>query len=258
MGTSLLFVLLFVEITSQTSSSSCNIMTDAAESNAPLIEYRLTADVADGDERSSGDRILRYSAYQHRGAPEQQQQPLTVDQWIEHMTGDHSNECALQLTDLINESNFKGLRFETKGVSAESSKTVPFEFVLVRDDGLHGFAEYADKHTFADQLSVSLPDNPHGGTFANLGGDATLVCPKNEGDGDKNRYGHLAAFLRKAPVSQIQGLWKLVAETYRKELDSRSPDPVWLSTAGGGVRWLHFRLGRRPKYYWYEPFRKEF
>lgn len=33
--------------------------------------------------------------------------------------------------------------------------------------------------------------------------------------------------------------------------------PIWLSTSGLGVYWLHMRLDRRPKYYTYEPF-KEF
>jgi hypothetical protein len=31
--------------------------------------------------------------------------------------------------------------------------------------------------------------------------------------------------------------------------------PVWLSTAGAGVAWLHIRLDDRPKYYGYTPFR---
>jgi hypothetical protein len=31
--------------------------------------------------------------------------------------------------------------------------------------------------------------------------------------------------------------------------------PVWLSTAGGGVSWLHVRLDDQPKYYGFEPYR---
>jgi len=33
------------------------------------------------------------------------------------------------------------------------------------------------------------------------------------------------------------------------------PVPTWLSTAGGGVAWLHVRLDTRPKYYRYNPYR---
>ena len=32
--------------------------------------------------------------------------------------------------------------------------------------------------------------------------------------------------------------------------------PVWLSTAGAGVSWLHVRLDDRPKYYGYAPYRQ--
>jgi hypothetical protein len=32
--------------------------------------------------------------------------------------------------------------------------------------------------------------------------------------------------------------------------------PVWLSTAGAGVSWLHVRLDDRPKYYGYRPYQE--
>jgi hypothetical protein len=35
-----------------------------------------------------------------------------------------------------------------------------------------------------------------------------------------------------------------------------SAKPVWLSTAGGGVAWLHVRLDDRPKYYAHAPYRR--
>ncbi len=34
-----------------------------------------------------------------------------------------------------------------------------------------------------------------------------------------------------------------------------SDRPIWLSTAGGGVAWLHVRLDSTPKYYGYAPYR---
>ena len=130
---------------------------------------------------------------------------------------------------------------------------MPFEFALVQDDSLYHFANYADAYTFAEQFQL-CPDNPYASVFANLGGDATLVIPKNDG-GDKNRYGHLAAFLRRAPVQQVAAVWKTAAETYGKQ-PTESSQAIWFSTAGGGVRWLHFRLDQRPKYYRYNAFRQ--
>jgi len=46
--------------------------------------------------------------------------------------------------------------------------------------------------------------------------------------------------------------WKLVGGAMERRL---GPRPVWLSTAGGGVAWLHVRLDDRPKYYGYAQYR---
>jgi hypothetical protein len=35
-----------------------------------------------------------------------------------------------------------------------------------------------------------------------------------------------------------------------------SARPVWLSTAGAGVAWLHVRLDDRPKYYGFDEYRE--
>jgi len=88
--------------------------------------------------------------------------------------------------------------------------------------------------------------------FANLGHDAILIvpCPENS----SSDYGHFAAFLRHSGESQQHALWKLVGTAMQRRL---SREPVWLSTAGGGVPWLHVRLDDRPKYYGYAPYRDE-
>jgi hypothetical protein len=81
-------------------------------------------------------------------------------------------------------------------------------------------------------------------SFPNLGGDAWLVvpCPITGDDA----YPHIAAFLRKAPRDQVRALWRVTAAT---ALERVSDTPLWLSTAGTGVAWLHVRFDDRPKYY---------
>lgn len=86
--------------------------------------------------------------------------------------------------------------------------------------------------------------------FPNLGMDATMIAPCPLGTADD--YAHLGAFTRSAPPEQQQELWCLVGRTLQQRLDER---PVWLSTAGGGVAWLHVRLDDRPKYYAHGPYR---
>mmetsp|Transcript_25175 Transcript_25175/g.35468 ORF Transcript_25175/g.35468 Transcript_25175/m.35468 type:complete len:274 (+) Transcript_25175:351-1172(+) len=187
---------------------------------------------------------------------------LTIKEWVELMAGTHeltenneeAEKLALDLTKLIQSCPFRGLRFETKGTTLDMFGTTIFEFVLVNDEGLANFASFADRYTFAEQFKFN--DHPHACAFVNLGGDAMLVSPKLLHDQDKNRYGHLTAFLRNAPIAQIASLWKLVAETYLKQLSlTQQQQMIWFSTAGGGVAWLHFRFDKRPKYYRYGPFR---
>ena len=87
-------------------------------------------------------------------------------------------------------------------------------------------------------------------TFANLGRDATLVVP--EPLGPAKHYTHLAAFVRHAPEDQVLALWRAVGEAAQARLSER---PVWISTSGLGIYWLHVRLDDRPKYYAHAPYR---
>lgn len=120
------------------------------------------------------------------------------------------------------------------------------EFVLIEAPALEGmpverapFSAYFDEAPGEDVI-----------VFPNLGGDAVLVvpCPR----GPDEHYPHLAAFLRNAPQQQVRALWLTTA---REMLQSTGERPIWLSTAGGGVVWLHIRLDSRPKYYSYAPYR---
>lgn len=87
-------------------------------------------------------------------------------------------------------------------------------------------------------------------SFDNLGGDALLVapCPIPA----SAIYGHLASFVRDAPASQIDEFWRCVACTFERTV---SQTPVWISTSGLGVIWLHVRLDSYPKYYTHAPYR---
>lgn len=87
-------------------------------------------------------------------------------------------------------------------------------------------------------------------SFQNLGTDATLIVP--EAVQPQNDYCHLASFLRHAPRQLISQLWEKTATTLQQSISSQ---PLWTSTSGLGVSWLHIRLDQRPKYYVYTPYR---
>ena len=62
-------------------------------------------------------------------------------------------------------------------------------------------------------------------------------------------YGHIAAFCRHAPENQLLALWQAVGAALAAHTASPAAAPVWLSTEGSGVPWLHIRMDSRPKYY---------
>ena len=142
-------------------------------------------------------------------------------------------------------SSFDAFRWETPAVNT-STADQPFEFVLLDSPGL---ARCPDPGAFEDQFNR----NPKAEVleFSNLGGDAIMVVPRPIGP--PSVYRHLAAFVRGGPESQRAALWRVVGDAMRRRVGSK---PVWLSTAGAGVSWLHMRLDDRPKYYGFAPYRQ--
>ena len=122
----------------------------------------------------------------------------------------------------------------------------PFEFVLINSPWF--CSRQTDTKVFENYFTE---DDQGIVKFANLSGDAMLIVPSPRIDTDA--YGHLAAFIRQAPSSQVDALWRMVGTTGKSLVGDI---PVWLSTAGGGVAWLHVRLDSYPKYYGYSPYRQ--
>lgn len=145
---------------------------------------------------------------------------------------------------LLADAPFTAFRWETPPVTTATANR-PFEFVLLDSPGL---AQNADPEAFAEHFRGAAA----GGVveFPNLGKDAVMVvpCPL----GPVAAYGHLGAFVRRAPEPQKHALWALVGVAMQRRLGAK---PVWLSTAGAGVSWLHVRLDDQPKYYGYGPYR---
>lgn len=123
----------------------------------------------------------------------------------------------------------------------------PFEFVVVEATVLTEIEP--DPSSFRPHFDLA-PDADVV-TFPNLAGDATLVVPAPRTAAPA--YGHLATFVRTAPPGQVDELFRAVGCAIE---DCLSDEPLWVSTAGLGVPWLHIRLDSRPKYYRYTPFKQ--
>lgn len=146
---------------------------------------------------------------------------------------------------LLVESPYAAFRRETPPIATGSTDRL-FEFALVESPRLDRAPE---RDVFSEHFSPECPDE-NVFTFDNLRGDAGLVVPCPQAD--DSAYVHLASFVRNAPGSQQHALWQAVGRAVKERLSQR---PLWLSTAGGGVAWLHVRLDSRPKYYSYEPYK---
>ena len=147
---------------------------------------------------------------------------------------------------LLAAAPYHAFRWETPSISARTVDR-PFECVVLDDPCLDCAPE---PWVFAAYFANQTEENS-ALAFANLGHDAVLVVPRPLGREDA--YGHLAAFLRRAPIVQTHALWRQVGLETQRRLTQ--PGPTWLSTAGGGVAWLHVRLDTRPKYYRHTPYR---
>ena len=127
----------------------------------------------------------------------------------------------------------------------EASLGRTFECVMIASPSLSrmGIDPDAFAHHFRPGCEVV--------TFGNLGGDAALVAPSPEGHGD---FAHLASFTATASHAWQDALWQAVGDAMKKRIGAK---PIWLSTAGLGVAWLHVRLDTRPKYYRFAPYRDQ-
>jgi hypothetical protein len=131
---------------------------------------------------------------------------------------------------------------------SEATSSSPWEFVLVDCPQL--VEAMPQRGEFAAHFRA-LTAGASVATFRNLGGDATLVAPAPKGP--LSCYAHLAAFSRTAREAQQHELWQRVGEALVRR---GRADPLWLSTSGLGVIWLHIRLDSWPKYYSYQPYRR--
>lgn len=124
--------------------------------------------------------------------------------------------------------------------ATEARRDAPFECILSHSPALAAMP--ADRTAFSEHISGGEAVTG----FWNLSRDAYLVAPAHP-------YPHLAAFARTAPMAVQHEFWAAVGDAVSAQLSER---PLWLSTSGLGIAWLHVRLDATPKYYTHQPYRE--
>lgn len=170
--------------------------------------------------------------------------PLTREAFLRELVS--SADARTQLDRCVAEAPFEALFFEMPPL-VRSRLDAPAELVLV--DAPLLLRMQPDQDAFDEHLDGP---GPRLRVFDNLSGDARLVAPCQ--DGPAESYVHLASFCRHAPPSQRDQLWQTVAEAALDRVHQRAA-PLWVSTSGLGIGWLHVRLDSRPKYYSHRPYR---
>lgn len=251
------------------------IVTDrAATDDSPAGEHKISMNTAENTTSASVIYTLmeeerngsQGSFQKYRALLRNDQRPVSVQVWAELLsqTTSDSDPVLAGLLRTIRSAPYKAVFFETPPVTSGTLKQQTMEFVLMDAPKLHTAAsEHPDPHAFAQQF---LQQNSHTNVvaFENLGGDARLIAPKPPPAIEKKksekmlrRYAHLSNFCREAPAEQVAAVWRLAAQEYLQRVQQQQSRPVWFSTSGLGIYWLHFRLDSVPKYYTYLPYKQQ-
>lgn len=149
--------------------------------------------------------------------------------------------------DLLASTPYEALFWETPPVTL-STVEQPYEFIVTDSPSLASVRP--DPTAFASHFRTATSGESVI-AFENLGGDAMLVVPCPVGD--ESAYPHLAAFVRNAPVEQKHQFFQRLGAEVAEQVGNH---PLWISTSGLGVYWLHARLDSVPKYYTYAAYRR--
>lgn len=127
----------------------------------------------------------------------------------------------------------------------------PFEFVLTP-------ATFKPRVANPKAFSAHFKDHKNNiAVFPNLTKESLLIAPTpilhSPHPKKDTMYLNLSHFLREGPPSQIRQLLSCLSQTLMTRLSEISK-PVYVSTSGQGVPWLHVRLDPVPKYYTYVPY----
>lgn len=141
------------------------------------------------------------------------------------------------LINTLRTQPFFTYKWETPALSTQLSGR-QFEFVLTEAPWLDRTADSSDFSTHLIHREDDVVE------FTNLGGDAQLLVPTDRDPA--TNYCHLGSFTLTAPEHQQHALWQAVGKMGLKLMNN---EPIWISTAGDGVPWLHMRFDQTPKYY---------
>jgi hypothetical protein len=179
---------------------------------------------------------------------------LSFAQALEVLASRAPSTTKVNLTNAMNRAitesfGTQPVLWECCPVSNGSVSSMSFEFVLMPAPLLE---VPADSLSFQEHFDSAYQNGAADGSaikFPNLGGTSTLISPLPLATGG-GHYAHFKKFLIHAPAHAIDSFWSKTAAAMLSQLrSSQAHKPIYLSTHGGGIAWLHARIDPKPKYY---------
>jgi len=160
-----------------------------------------------------------------------------------------SREFSRAVVTVMKEAEMKAFFWEHPPLSA-ATREADYEFILAPAPSLEGIT--ANSKAFDEHLT-GLGGAPS--AFTNLGGDSLLVAPSVMPGTEESSYAHIGSFVHGAPEEQVLALMQAVGQKIERCCEKVGHAPIYVSTSGLGVPWLHVRLDPRPKYYTHMPYK---
>ena len=200
------------------------------------------------NQHSLSSTVTKYSNFESH--LEEKKILTFLDFFLALQTKSHFSEYFIEL---LKSSKYKAFFFECPALTIVNLAK-PLEFVLTESSRLASVTK-PNLDAFAENFQAEGSSQSSVVVFSNLGKDATLVAPVPEDNTKRmSKYIHLAVFLRESTMHDSQELFSEVAKTALDKIQAQTGVPLWLSTSGTGIFWLHVRLDSRPKYYTYSKY----
>lgn len=148
--------------------------------------------------------------------------------------------------------HFPAFFWEFNPVSPASSEHLQVQFAVIHCKALENVE--VESSSFKEHIRQAKERGMSTAVFSNFAGDSELIIPVANTGGEF--LSHIASFINHAPDEIIHEFLIKVGERIEQKLSNKmEKSPLWLSTSGLGVYYLHMRIDPRPKYYNYEPFK---
>lgn len=212
-----------------------NMIPEGSKNRTSTVQYQQTEHgQLDG---MTGSLFLKYQVL-HSSTGE----PVSMKQWAESLSSDYES-----FNTILSSCPFEAFFWECAPTTDGSNRMI---FVLVNAPGLAQFARTSpDRYSFREHFALH---SEFVAVFPSLGKDALLLAPNPQSPQD---FTDIAYFARRASTEQRKAFYQRLSTVLQEQIIHTNRKPLWLSTSGMGIAWMHIRFDSRPKYYIYTPFR---